>query len=98
MSKLRTMPDRHEQHTRQEEFHEKLERGAETADLHRRKTHHDEQEALSPAAGDRSGSTPLGSHNRSQAARFESGSDAPPRKQPTSQSNTGEDPGALLKR
>jgi hypothetical protein len=45
MTKTRTMPVRHSGPTRDEEFHQKLEKGAMTAAVHRQKVHQDEKEA-----------------------------------------------------
>jgi hypothetical protein len=51
MTKTRTGAMRPPGPAREEEFHQKLEKGAKTAALHRQKVRQDDQEAQRPSAG-----------------------------------------------
>jgi hypothetical protein len=91
MTKTRTMPTRLDGPTRDQEFHQKLEKGARTASLHRQKVRQDEREAQR-AAPDRG-------HTRSRAAH--PAPEEPAKSQTKAvpgKSDSGSHPGALLKR
>lgn len=98
MTKIRTMPERSETHNRAEEFHEKLEKEAETARLHSRKVEQDARDAESQDSSRPGGSAPNLGHERIQTAHLEPENSAAQRKRPPGAPNTGEDPGAQLKR
>jgi hypothetical protein len=91
MAKIRTVSKQRPQHSRSEEFHHKLEKGAKTAAIHRQTVQQNEHEAQL--------TMPDPGHGRSQAAHLTPDEPVRPQtKRPVGDPSAGQHPGALPKR
>jgi hypothetical protein len=92
MSKLRTTPTQNLQHSKAEDFHNQLEKGAKTAAVHREKVRQSDRDLQLKTELD-------SGHGHSQAAHLTAGGSIKPQsKRPIGDPNAGQHPGALLKR